>query len=106
MDLDLAGMGAAGAGEADAEVAGRNISRSHARIYYDFQARCFMLEVFGKNGVTVNGAMKEAGAPPVPLRSQDLLQIADRKMYFLLPAPKRKPEPSQANGGKRRRTKS
>jgi len=105
VDLDLAGVGAAGASEADTEVAGRNISRSHARIYYDFPLRCFMLEVFGKNGVSVNGAVKEAGAPPVPLRSQDLIQIADRKMYFLLPTPKRKAE-GQMNGGKRRRTKS
>ncbi|KAL8510467.1 hypothetical protein ACS0TY_017325 [Phlomoides rotata] len=45
---------------------GININRCHARIFYDFQCRCFTFEVLGKNGCFIN--------PPVKLHSQDLLQ--------------------------------
>ncbi|MQL84703.1 hypothetical protein Taro_017215 [Colocasia esculenta] len=62
-----------------------NISRVHARIFYDFPRRRFALEVLGKNGCLVEGVLHLPGNPPVKLDSQDLLQIGDKKFYFLLP---------------------
>ncbi|KAJ8447921.1 hypothetical protein Cgig2_012056 [Carnegiea gigantea] len=62
-----------------------NISRHHARIFYDFQRRRFALEVLGKNGCLVEGVLHLPGNPPVKLDSQDLLQIGDKEFYFLLP---------------------
>ncbi|XP_043707820.1 FHA domain-containing protein FHA2-like isoform X2 [Telopea speciosissima] len=74
VDVDLASLGG-----------GMNISRHHARIFYDFQRRRFALEVLGKNGCFVEGVLHLPGNPPVKLDSQDLLQIGDKKFYFLLP---------------------
>ncbi|KAJ8634319.1 hypothetical protein MRB53_027655 [Persea americana] len=74
VDVDLASLGG-----------GMNISRHHARIFYDFQRRRFALDVLGKNGCFVEGVLHLPGNPPVKLDSQDLLQIGDKKFYFLLP---------------------
>lgn len=74
VDVDLASLGG-----------GMNISRHHARIFYDFQRRRFALEVLGKNGCFVEGVLHLPGNTPVKLDSQDLLQIGDKKFYFLLP---------------------
>eukprot|EP01018_Ginkgo_biloba_P035593 Gb_24502 [translate_table: standard] len=74
VDVDLASLGG-----------GMNISRQHARIYYDFDRRRFALEVLGKNGCLVEGVLYLPGSPPIKLDSQDLLQIGDKKFYFLLP---------------------
>ncbi|XP_057534752.1 FHA domain-containing protein FHA2 isoform X1 [Amaranthus tricolor] len=74
VDVDLASLGG-----------GMNISRHHARIFYDFQRRRFALEVLGKNGCLVEGVLHLPGNPPVKLDSQDLLQIGDKEFYFLLP---------------------
>ncbi|XP_043719238.1 FHA domain-containing protein FHA2-like [Telopea speciosissima] len=74
VDVDLSSLGG-----------GMNISRHHARIFYDFQRRRFALEVLGKNGCSVEGVLHLPGNPPVKLDSQDLLQIGDKKFYFLLP---------------------
>lgn len=62
-----------------------NISRNHARIFYDFTRRRFSLEVLGKNGCFVEGVLHLPGNPNVKLDSQDLLQIGDKEFYFLLP---------------------
>ncbi|XP_072974051.1 FHA domain-containing protein FHA2-like [Typha angustifolia] len=75
VDVDLSSLGG-----------GMNISRHHARIFYDFQRRRFALDVIGKNGCLVEGVLHLPGSPPVKLDSQDLLQIGDKKFYFLLPA--------------------
>ncbi|KAJ6831556.1 uncharacterized protein M6B38_307615 [Iris pallida] len=64
---------------------GMNISRHHARIFYDFPRRRFALEVLGKNGCLVESVLYERGGPPVKLDSRDLLQMGDKKFYFLLP---------------------
>lgn len=64
---------------------GMNISRQHARIYYDFDRKRFALEVLGKNGCYVEGVLYLPGHHPIKLDSQDLLQIGDKKFYFLLP---------------------
>ncbi|GKU86019.1 hypothetical protein SLEP1_g608 [Rubroshorea leprosula] len=74
VDVDLASLGG-----------GMNISRHHARIYYDFTRRRFALEVLGKNGCLVEGVLHLPGTAPVKLDSQDLLQIGDKEFYFLLP---------------------
>lgn len=74
VDVDLAGLGG-----------GMNISRQHARIFYDFDIKRFALEVLGKNGCHVEGILYHPGNPPVKLDSQYLLQIGDKKFYFLLP---------------------
>lgn len=74
VDVDLASLGG-----------GMNISRTHARIFYDFQRRRFALDVLGKNGCLVEGVLHLPESPPVKLDSQDLLQIGDKKFYFLLP---------------------
>ncbi|XP_078433935.1 SMAD/FHA domain-containing protein isoform X2 [Wolffia australiana] len=74
VDVDLASLGG-----------GMNISRVHARIFYDFPRRRFALEVLGKNGCLVEGVLHLPGNAPVKLDSQDLLQIGDKKFYFLLP---------------------
>ncbi|CAA0825757.1 FHA domain-containing protein FHA2 [Striga hermonthica] len=74
VDVDLSSLGG-----------GMNISRHHARIFYDFHRRRFALEVLGKNGCLVEGVLHLPGNPPVKLDSQDLLQIGDKEFYFLLP---------------------
>ncbi|PWA86675.1 SMAD/FHA domain-containing protein [Artemisia annua] len=74
VDVDLSSLGG-----------GMNISRHHARIFYDFKRRRFALEVLGKNGCLVEGVLHLPGAQPVKLDSQDLLQIGDKEFYFLLP---------------------
>ncbi|XP_048329648.2 transcriptional activator FHA1 isoform X2 [Ziziphus jujuba] len=74
VDVDLSSLGG-----------GMNISRNHARIFYDFARRRFALEVLGKNGCLVEGVLHLPGNPPVKLDSQDLLQIGDKEFYFLLP---------------------
>ncbi|MBO8584233.1 FHA domain-containing protein, partial [Staphylococcus aureus] len=61
VDVDLASLGG-----------GMNISRHHARIFYDFQRRRFALDVLGKNGCFVEGVLHLPGNPPVKLDSQDL----------------------------------
>eukprot|EP00246_Nothoceros_aenigmaticus_P005802 TRINITY_DN1814_c0_g2_i1.p1 TRINITY_DN1814_c0_g2~~TRINITY_DN1814_c0_g2_i1.p1 ORF type:complete len:197 (-),score=42.69 TRINITY_DN1814_c0_g2_i1:294-884(-) len=77
VDVDLASLGG-----------GMNISRQHAKIFYDFERKAFVLEVIGKNGCYVEGVHMLPGDGPVKLSSQDLLQIGDKKFYFLLPAKK------------------
>nr|KYP38431.1 Fork head transcription factor 1 [Cajanus cajan] len=74
VDVDLSSLGG-----------GMNISRHHARIFYDFARRRFALEVLGKNGCLVEGVLHLPDNPPVKLDSQDLLQIGDKEFYFLLP---------------------
>ncbi|KAJ9543407.1 hypothetical protein OSB04_023114 [Centaurea solstitialis] len=74
VDVDLSSLGG-----------GMNISRHHARIFYDFQRRRFALDILGKNGCFVEGVLHLPGTPPVKLDSQDLLQIGDKEFYFLLP---------------------
>ncbi|KAF0896991.1 hypothetical protein E2562_031297 [Oryza meyeriana var. granulata] len=86
-----AGGGAAAAAPDDVDVdlgilgGGMNVSRRHARIFYDFARRRFALEVLGKNGCLVEGVLHVPGSPPVKLDSQDLLQMGDAQFYFLLP---------------------
>ncbi|CAI7847298.1 unnamed protein product [Closterium sp. NIES-54] len=75
VDLDLSALGG-----------GMNVSRNHARIFYDFAAREFRLEVLGKNGVYVDGQSKSSGSDPIPLKSQQLLQLLKLSLsHVLLP---------------------
>ena len=75
VDVDLKSLGG-----------GMNISRQHARIFYDFEGQHFALDVIGKNGCLVQGVVYLPGTPSVKLHSQDLLQMGDLKFYFLLPS--------------------
>ena len=45
----------------------------------------FQLEVLGKNGLLHNGKVHMVGSDPVPLSSQDIVEIGGSKFYFLLP---------------------
>ncbi|KAG8049728.1 hypothetical protein GUJ93_ZPchr0009g806 [Zizania palustris] len=74
VDLDISVLGG-----------GTNVSRRHARIFYDFELRRFSLEVLSKKGCYVEGVLHFPGDGPVKLDSQDLLQIGQKKFYFLLP---------------------
>ena len=62
----------------------KSISRQHARIYYQFIATTWEIEVLGKNGAFVNDRYIEAGGT-CALSSTDRLQIADALFTFLLP---------------------
>ncbi|BDA48938.1 probable transcriptional activator FHA1 at N-terminal half [Coccomyxa sp. Obi] len=73
-----------------------SISRQHAKILYKFDRGVWELQVLGKNGVTVQGTLHTPSSPPVVLRSQDLIQIADRSFYFLLPRQQQWVGPKQA----------
>ncbi|CAM0952234.1 unnamed protein product [Alopecurus aequalis] len=72
VDLDLTVVGGA-----------KDISRRHARIYYDFKHHTFALEVLGKNGCYVQGELYLPGDDPVKLDSKDLIQIGGTEFYFL-----------------------
>ncbi|XP_020261858.1 FHA domain-containing protein FHA2-like isoform X2 [Asparagus officinalis] len=74
VDVDLSNLGG-----------GVNISRKHARIFYDFEKQQFALDVIGKNGCYVQGVLRLPGSPPIQLHSQDLLQFGNLQFYFLLP---------------------
>ena len=75
VDLDLSAVGG-----------DRDVSRRHARIFYDFQHRSFALEVLGQHGCYVQRVLHRPGDDPVNLKSQDLIQIGQTQFYFLLPA--------------------
>ena len=75
VDLDLSAVGG-----------DRDVSRRHARIFYDFQHRSFALEVLGQHGCYVQRVLHRPGDDPVKLKSQDLIQIGQTQFYFLLPA--------------------
>ncbi|XBI82438.1 hypothetical protein VPH35_091121 [Triticum aestivum] len=64
----------------------RDVSRLHARIFYDFQHRSFSLEVLGQHGCYVQRVLHRPSDDPVKLKSQDLIQMGQTRFYFLLPA--------------------
>lgn len=66
-----------------------SISRKHAKISYNFEKKTWELSVLGKNGVSVGKILYAPSSPPVPLKSQELIQFGDKlepvSLYFLLP---------------------
>ena len=62
VDVDLSSLGG-----------GMNISRHHARIFYDFAHRRFALEVLGKNGCFIEGVLHLPGNPPVKLEIVEMV---------------------------------
>lgn len=64
---------------------GMNISRQHAKIVFNFGTQRFELIILGKNGVHIGETHLVPQSPPYPLKSQELLLIGDRLVYFLLP---------------------
>jgi hypothetical protein len=74
-----------------------NISRQHAKLVFNFETKNYELIVMGKNGAHVNGALYTPASPPQPIRSQDLLSIADKSFHFLLPRASNAPgQPTKA----------
>ncbi|KAL6845920.1 hypothetical protein ACP4OV_023368 [Aristida adscensionis] len=76
VDLDLCAVG---------DCRRRDVSRHHARIFYDFEHHHFALEVLGKQGCTVQGVLHLQGSAPVKLNTQDLIEAVGIQFYFLLP---------------------
>ncbi|KAM0893087.1 hypothetical protein ACQ4PT_025341 [Festuca glaucescens] len=72
VDFDLTKVGAS-----------KDVSRRHARIYYDFKDHTFALEVIGRSGCYVQRVLYLPGDDPVKLDSQDLIQIGGIQFYFL-----------------------
>ncbi|XP_002451186.1 FHA domain-containing protein FHA2 [Sorghum bicolor] len=68
------------------ECRSQRVSRCHACIFYDFKLRHFVIEVIGRKGCTIRGVSYLPGSVPIKLNSQDLLEIAGIKFYFLLPS--------------------
>ena len=75
VDLDLSEFGGG---------RGPRVSRHHARIFYDFDRHHFALEVLGKNGCSIGNFSYLPGCDPIKLESQNLIEIAGKKFYFLL----------------------
>jgi hypothetical protein len=74
VDVDLGALGG-----------GMNVSRRHARIFYDFPRRRFALQVLGKNGCLVEGVHHLPGSPPRQARLPG--PPADGGRQVLLPPP-------------------
>ncbi|KAG2561856.1 hypothetical protein PVAP13_8KG274100 [Panicum virgatum] len=74
VDVDLGALGG-----------GLNVSRRHARIFYDFPRRRFALQVLGKNGCLVEGVHHLPGSPPRQARLPG--PPADGGRQVLLPPP-------------------
>lgn len=62
-----------------------NISRQHAKIVYNFGNKHYELIVLGKNGVVVGQNLYTPSSPPLPLKSKDVLIVAEKTLCFLLP---------------------
>ncbi|GAA5975388.1 hypothetical protein JCM11641_004250 [Rhodosporidiobolus odoratus] len=62
----------------------RAVSRQHAKLYFDYDAGAWAIEVLGRNGVVVEGKWRAKGQR-VLLTKKTKLQIAERIFYFVLP---------------------
>ncbi|BGP32337.1 Pre-rRNA-processing protein fhl1 [Rhodotorula toruloides] len=62
----------------------RAVSRLHARLYYDFDAGAWAIEVLGRNGVVIEGKWRAKGQKVV-LTKKTRIQIAERIFHFVLP---------------------
>ena len=63
----------------------QHVSRCHACLFCDSELPQFAIEVIGRNGCTIRGVSYLPGSVPIKLNSQDLIEIAGIKFYFLLP---------------------
>lgn len=62
----------------------RNVSRKHAKLFWDSALDNWMLECLSvKNGMVVDGAPIAPLSTPVPLRSKSLIEMGDIAFYFL-----------------------
>ena len=68
------------------ECGSQRVSRCHACIFYDFKLHHFAIKVIGRNGCTIREVSYLPGSVPIKLNSQDLIEIAGIKFYFLLPS--------------------
>lgn len=90
VDFDICELG----GEGD-----QYVSRHHACIFYNFEKRHFALELLGRNGCKIQNVSYAPGSDPVELRSQDLIEIAGKQFYFLLPRTSSVDNYGHSNGG-------
>ncbi|BGP16441.1 hypothetical protein JCM10213_004003 [Rhodosporidiobolus nylandii] len=63
----------------------RAVSRQHAKLYFDYDAGSWAIEVLGRNGVVVEGKWRAKGQR-VALVKKTKIQIAERIFYFVLPS--------------------
>jgi pSer/pThr/pTyr-binding forkhead associated (FHA) protein len=62
----------------------RTVSRHHATIYWVSESDSWAITCFSRsNALTVDGAPVLANAPPMPLRSRNLIEIGDAAFFFL-----------------------
>jgi pSer/pThr/pTyr-binding forkhead associated (FHA) protein len=62
----------------------RTVSRHHATIYWVSESDSWAITCFSRsNALTVDGAPVLANAPPMPLRSRNLVEIGDAAFFFL-----------------------
>jgi hypothetical protein len=61
-----------------------SISRKHASITYNFEARCFELHVMGKNGVNKDGELITPEKAPVSLHSGVFNHTTNSQSVFFL----------------------
>jgi len=64
----------------------KSISRTHAELSYNNERQCYILDVFGKNGVSVDG-IHRIRESKVKLSDRSRLQIGDYVIFFVLPSP-------------------
>lgn len=62
----------------------RAVSRQHARLYFDFDAGAWTIEVLGRNGIVIEGKWRGKGQKVV-LTKKTRIQIAERIFHFVLP---------------------
>ncbi|CED84856.1 Transcription factor of the Forkhead/HNF3 family [Phaffia rhodozyma] len=74
----------------------KSVSRLHARISYDDESGCFVLDVFGRNGAWVEDEYFAKGQRAV-LNERTKIQISIRTFTFVLP-PSPSPPPSTPLG--------
>ncbi|KAJ3092111.1 Pre-rRNA-processing protein fhl1, partial [Physocladia obscura] len=63
----------------------KSISRSHAKIQFNFTVQCFEIAILGKNGAIVDGNFVATNSVPVPLYNKSRITIGEIECQFLLP---------------------
>lgn len=78
-----------------------SLSKLHAKIYWDFNEKCFMISALSKNGVRVGNKPVHKGQT-APLDKKVSLRVGTVRLYFTIPENaktqiKSEPEPLSAN---------
>src|SRR5262245_17652063 len=67
---------------ADVEIAEILAARSHCALDWDDRPGRHLLSVWGPNGVSVNGAIVQAGTEPRPLSAGDEIRVGDVSLRY------------------------